>query len=150
MELWSDEDGNDDTDDLTFARPTADVPWIKVLHFGQWDDVRVGPDGEEDEAGDTTPDDVAWSGTAPTDGDDWVAIIEIDRMTNTGQTGDGTITLTATDEGGEPGTATITVDITDENLAIPRVTVDTDNDGTLRTDHGRRADQWRPPRGQRP
>ena len=94
-----------------------------MVDFGQWEDVQNGLDRTADDLtdGDTTnDDDPTWSGTEPTDGDAWVAIIEIDRMTNNDDTGDGTVTLTATDEGGMSGTATIVVDITDENVAIPR------------------------------
>jgi hypothetical protein len=128
MELWSDPDDDDDVDELTFGAPTTSTSWIKVLNFGQWEDIKDGPDGEPDDTddGDTTnDDDVAWGDglTEPAD-DDWVVIVEIDRMTNNGQTGDGAITLTATDEGGMSGSATIVVDVTDQNVPIP-LTVDT-------------------------
>ena len=36
MELWTDPDDSQDADDMTFARPTANVPWIKVVDFGKW------------------------------------------------------------------------------------------------------------------
>ena len=102
-----------------------------MLDFGKWEDVQNGRDREEDDdsdGDDTNNDDPTWPGDAPIDDDDWVAIIEIDRMTNNGQTGDGAITLTATDESGVRGTAAILVDITDENVLIPN-TVDTGDDG---------------------
>ena len=124
FELWDDQDDDDDDDDLMFDVSTL-TPWIKVLHVGQWEDISAGPDGDDDEAADN----VAWEeGLTTPDDDDWIAIIEIDRMTNNGQTGDGAITLTARDEGGMTGSATILVDITDQNLPIP-YTVDTDDDG---------------------
>ena len=133
MELWTDPDEDDDIDELTFGSPTTSTSWIKVAHFGQWKDVQKGPDGETDAA--DTPqdeqDDVVWGPRQVPADDDWVAIVEIDRMTNNGQTADGLITLTARDEGGMTGSATIIVDITDQNVPIP-LTVDTDDpaDGT--------------------
>ena len=124
-------DEDDDVDELTFGSPTTSTSWITVAHFDQWKDIRYGADGDEDDA--DTPedekDDVDWGPGTDPDPDDWVAIFEIDRMTNNGQTADGLITLTARDEGGMAGSATIIVDITDENVAIP-LTVDTSGDGT--------------------
>ena len=130
MEVWDDPDDDDDVDELTFGTPTASASWIKVLNFGQWEDIKDGPDGDEDDVDDDDGDDVAWGrpGAEPGD-DDWVVIVEIDRMTNNGQTDDGAITLTARDEGGMSGSATILVDITDENVQIP-FALDEDGDAT--------------------
>ena len=121
FDFWNDPDADDDDNDLTSFTASSDVPWIKVIHQPQpWEDIRDG-----------TPA-VAWgmiggvaagdAGNAPTDDEDYVVVIEIDRTMANNKQADvaagGTITLTARDKGGMTGTETIKVNITDENLGI--------------------------------
>ena len=139
-DVWEDEDdksGNNDRD-LDY-RATSNVPWITILHGpARWGDIEDGRDGEQGGGDDVTwasgvgtPADVVWGETAtePTDRDDWVVVVQIDRSAaNNSQSdvtidlgpgrtaGGGTFTLTATDEQGRRGTQDIYVSVTDENL----------------------------------
>ena len=141
FDVWEDEDGNDDDDELTFDA-VSEVPWIKVLYggAGKWEDIQVGPDGEpggNDDVtwatgeGTETPDIVLGdSRGAPAEGDEWVLVVEIDRSAANNRQSDvtidlgpgrppaggGTFTLTATDEPGRKGTQEIYVSVTDDNL----------------------------------
>ena len=125
--LWNDPDERQDDDDLTFTA-TSNVPWIRIVDEGEWEDVQLGKD--RDDGGTGANADLTW-GTygsvfsdtardAPEDDRDHVILVEIDRTG--GKQEDvakgGEITLTATDEGGKTGTKTVKVSVTDENLDI--------------------------------
>ena len=121
FDFWNDPDADDDDNDLTSFTASSDVPWIKVIHQPQpWEDIRDGtPAVAWGMIGGVAADD---AGNAPTDDEDYVVVIEIDRTMANNKQADvaagGTITLTARDKGGMTGMETIKVNITDENLPI--------------------------------
>ena len=140
-DVWSDVDDNlDENDEETFTA-TSSTSWVSILYGGpgEWRDVNNGPDGENG-----TTDDLTWGtggravGGAPDD-NDIVVVVEIDRTTATGSTGQGdrgSFTLTARDDDGLTTTATVPVIVVDQNLPIGANAVTISGspreDGTLR------------------
>ena len=145
-EMWSDPDGGDDVDEFDF-KVTSETPWITVHAPALWEDIKYGADGEQDAPGadqmEDPDDDIDWAGTETTtddpDDDDMVVIIEIDRTAETGDTGqseDGAIMFTATDEGVKTGEGMIEVTVTDEDLDIPEDATAVTINGTPREGNG--------------
>ena len=138
-EMWSDPDGGDDVDELDFTAE-SETPWITVHDPALWEDIKYGADGLEDDANevDQADDDINWPGNQPDD-DDMVVIVEIDRTAETGDTGqseDGAIMFTATDEGVKTGEGMIEVAVTDEDLNIPEDATAVTINGTPREGNG--------------
>ena len=111
--MYEDPDEDHDDDDITFTVST-DTPWISVATQPvEWETYMEGPDGEVDELEDNG----AWVPTNPTDDDDIVAVVTIDRTMMHSQDADGSFTITATDSNGAVTTTMVPVTITDENVA---------------------------------
>ena len=110
--MYEDPDEDHDDDDITFTVST-DTPWISVATQPvEWETYMEGPDGEVDEEEDNG----AWVPTIPTDDDDIVAVVTIDRTMMHSQDADGSFTITATDSDGAVTTTMVPVTITDENV----------------------------------
>ncbi|MCY4341576.1 MAG: VCBS domain-containing protein [Gammaproteobacteria bacterium] len=140
FDFWNDPDAHDDDNDLTSFTAISNVPWIKVIHQPQpWKAIKDGPLA------------VTWgtidgilasdAGSAPSNDDDYVVVIEIDRTeANNKQAhvaAGGMITLTVKDgDDGLKGERIIKVNVTDENLIINAnavtLTGPAREDGTLR------------------
>ena len=111
--MYEDPDEDHDDDDITFTVST-DTPWISVATQPvEWETYMEGPDGEVDEVEDNG----AWVPTNPSDDDDIVAVVTIDRTMMHSQDADGSFTITATDSDGAVTTTMVPVTITDENVA---------------------------------
>ena len=110
--MYEDPDEDHDDDDITFTVST-DTPWISVATQPvEWETYMEGPDEDAD-----TDDDGAWGPTNPTNDDDIVAVVTIDRTMMHSQDADGSFTITATDSDGAVTTTMVPVTITDENVA---------------------------------
>ena len=144
-EMWSDPDGGDDVDELAFTA-SSETPWITVHAPALWEDIKYGADGEHGRSErrsevDQADDDIKWGGPGKPepDDDDMVVIVEIDRTAETGDTGqsdDGAIMFTATDEGMIMGEGMIEVAVTDEDLNIPADATAVTINGTPREGNG--------------
>ena len=107
--LWEDGDDDDDDDDLTFGASTS-TSWIEFLHGGpvEWGDISDGADGV---AG--NDDDPMWQNSntdsAPADANTMVLVIELDNSKHKPEGENGSIVLTAQDEGGAVGETKVTI-----------------------------------------
>ena len=111
--MYEDPDEDHDDDDITFTVST-DTPWISVATQPvEWETYMEGPDGDADD----TDDNGAWGPANPTNDDDMVAVVTIDRTMMHSQDADGSFTITATDSDGAETTTMVPVTITDENVA---------------------------------
>ena len=109
--MYEDPDEDHDDDDITFTVST-DTPWISVATQPvEWETYMEGPDEDAN-----TDDDGAWGPTNPTNDDDIVAVVTIDRTMMHSQDADGSFTITATDSDGAVTTTMVPVTITDENV----------------------------------